>query len=314
MLGNRGSKVAKLHVAFVFTSTAWTTHHPRFSDSGFMKPAGWLVNRFYGKVVLMKQTSFKEKYGPYALVAGGSDGLGFAFAEAIARRGLGLVLIARQEDRLKAAAARLREKYAIDVISIAADMADYEHVKNLIVALEISIGLLVYNAAFAPVGLFENMSEDHLALAASVNVKTPLLLTKLLSASMIRQKRGGIVLMSSLAGAQGSPNLAAYAATKSFNAILAEGLWKELKPHGIDVLACCAGAILTPGYQQAAKAKPAPGTLEAHQVAERTLNALGRGPIIIPGAINQLGHFVLARILSRKAAIGIMSKNTGGLS
>ena len=262
----------------------------------------------------MNTSQFKEKYGQYALIAGGSDGLGFAFAEAIARRGLNLVLIARQEDRLKAAAERLKQTYGTDVITIAADMADFENVKKLIGTLDVSIGLLVYNAAYAPIGLFENMSEDRLALAAAVNVKAPLLLTKLLSESMIQQKRGGIVLMSSLAGAQGSPNLAAYSATKSFNAILAEGLWKELKPHGIDVLACCAGAILTPGYQQAKESKPAPGTLNADEVAERTLNALGRGPIIIPGAINKIGRFILTRVLSRKAAIRTMSKNTGGLS
>ena len=262
----------------------------------------------------MKITQFKEKYGQYALVAGGSDGLGYAFAAAIARRGLDLVLIARREDRLKAAAARLKETYEIDVISVAADMADYDNVKKLISALKVSIGLLVYNAAFAPIGLFENASEEHLALATAVNVKAPMLLTKHLSASMIQQKRGGVVLMSSLAGAQGSPNIAAYAATKSFNAILAEGLWKELKPHGIDVLACCAGAILTPGYQKAEKSKPAPGTLQASEVAEKTLNALGRGPITIPGVINKIGRFILMRVLSRKAAVDIMSKNTGGLS
>ncbi len=262
----------------------------------------------------MKTAQFIEKYGQYALVAGGSDGLGYAFGEAIARRGLNLVLVARQEDRLKAAASRLKDTYDIDVISIAADMADFENVKELVSSLNVSIGLLVYNAAFAPIGLFETTSEDHLALAAAVNVRTPLLLTKLLSAPMIQRKRGGIVLMSSLAGAQGSPNLAAYAATKSFNAILAEGLWKELKTHGIDIIACCAGAILTPGYQQAKLSKPAPGTLEANRVAEKTLNALGRGPIIIPGVINKVGRFILTRVLSRKAAINTMSKNTGGLS
>lgn len=259
-------------------------------------------------------TQFTKKYGPYALVAGGSDGLGFAFAEAIARRGLNLILIARQENRLKTAANQLKEKYGVDVIAVAADLADFDRVRQLIGSLKVSIGLLVYNAAFAPIGLFENTSEEHLALAAAVNVKAPLLLAKLLSAPMIEQKRGGIVLMSSLAGAQGSPNLAAYAATKSFNTILAEGLWKELKPHGIDVLTCCAGAILTPGYQEAEKTKPAPGTLAAHEVAEQTLNALGSGPVVIPGVINQVGRFILTRLLSRKAAIQIMSKNTGGLS
>ena len=262
----------------------------------------------------MKNSQFKEKYGPYALVAGGSDGLGFAFAEAAARRGLNLVLIARQAERLHAAAERLKAAYHIDVIAIAADMADFERVSEQINALSVSIGFLIYNAAYAPIGRFENTSEERLSLAVDVNVKAPLLLTKLLAEPMIARKRGGIVLMSSLAGGQGSPNIATYAATKSFNAILAEGLWKELKPHGVDVVACCAGAILTPGYQKAEKTKPAPGTLEASEVAEQALNALGKGPIVIPGVVNKIGRFVLSRILSRKAAIEIMSKNTGGLS
>ena len=264
-----------------------------------------------------KYMQFRNKYGPYALVAGGSSGLGAAFAESLARWGLNLILTAREKDRLEATAARLREKYSAEVLTFAADLADYENVKKLIddlISQKKSIGLLVYNAAFAPIGLFENTGEDQLSLAAAVNVKTPLLLTKYLSAPMIKNKKGGIVLMSSLAGSQGSPNLAAYAATKAFNAILAEGLWKELKPRGVDVIGCCAGAILTPGYQQAEKTGQAPGTMTAEDVAEQTLNALGKGPIVIPGGINKIGRFVLTRLLTRKAAIDIMSKNTGGLS
>lgn len=260
-----------------------------------------------------KDSQFKEKYGPYALVAGGSDGLGAAFAEALARRGLNLVLIAREKERLETTAARLREQYGIEIKTVSADMADFENVKKMISALDVSIGLLVYNAAFCPIGLFKNTDEDHLALAAAVNVKAPLLLAKLLSEPMIRRNKGGIVLMSSLAGGQGSPRLSAYAATKAFNAVLAEGLWKELKPHGVDVLACCAGAIITPGYQQAEKTKPAPGSMAAHDVAEKTLKALGKGPIFIPGAVNKIARFMFARLLTRKAAIAIMSKNTGGL-
>lgn len=269
---------------------------------------------FWGWGNLLKTIRFFEKYGQYALIAGGSDGLGFAFARAAARRGLNLVLIARRKERLEAAAARLREEYEIDVISITADMADFENVKKSVSALKVPIGLLIYNAAFAPIGLFENTDEDDLALAAAVNVKAPLLLAKHLSGPMIQKKRGGIVLMSSLAGTQGTPKLATYAATKSFNAILAEGLWRELKPHGIDVLACCAGAILTPGYKKAEKSKPAPGAMEAGEVAEKTLEALGKGPITVPGIINKMGRFIFIRLLTRKAAIKIMSKNTGGLS
>ena len=262
----------------------------------------------------MRTSRFKEAYGPYALVAGGSDGLGAAFSEALARRGLNLVILARQEDRLNATAARLKETYGVDVVAIAVDVADYEKVKERLGDLKVSIGLLVYDAAYAPIGRFEDTSEDQLARATEVNVRAPLLLAKLLSVPMIERGRGGIVLMSSLAGSQGSPNLAAYAATKSFNAVLAEGLWNELKPRGVDVLACMAGAILTPGYQQAESAKTAPGTLKAKQGAEQTLNALGKGPIFVPGALNKVARFVLMRLMSRRGAIAIMSKNTGGLS
>ena len=267
-----------------------------------------------------KYLLFGEKYGPCALVAGGSDGLGAAFAEALARRGLNLILIAREKVRLEATAQRLAEKFSVDVKTIAADLSDFEKAKKMINELLTnekrgsSVGLMVYNAAFAPIGLFENTGEEQLALAASVNVKTPLLLTKLLSAQMIENKRGGIVLMSSFDGSQGRAKLAAYAATKAFNAVLAEGLWKELKPHGVDVIGCCAGAISTPGYQQAEKSKDAPGTLSAEAVAEQTLKALGKEPIVIPGALNKLAKFVLTRLLPKKAAIDIMLKNTGGLS
>jgi short-subunit dehydrogenase len=261
-----------------------------------------------------KYLQFRERYGPYALVAGGSNGLGAAYAEALAQRGLNLILIARDKERLDYTSNRLKEQYGVEVISIAADMADYEKVKGLIAGLDVSIGLLIYNAAYAPIGLFENTGEEKLSQAAAVNVRAPLLLAKFLSVWMIQNNRGGIVLMSSLAGAQGSPNLAAYAATKAFNAVLAQGLWKELKPHGIDVIGCCAGAILTPGYQQAEKSKKAPGTMTAASVAEQTLKALGKRPVVIPGVINKIAGFVLTRLLTKKAAIGIMSGNTGGLS
>ena len=262
----------------------------------------------------MSSAPFRERYGPRALVAGASEGLGAAFADALARRGLDLLLIARREEQLTATADRIRQQHGVNVITLVADLADIDAVLPRISALDLPIGLLVYDAAFAPIGPFAGATSEQLSQAAAVNVRAPLLLTKALSGPMIARGRGGIVLMSSLAGSQGSPNISAYAATKAFNAILTEGLWSELKPHGVDVLACLAGAILTPGYQQAEGAKPAPGTLTPEAVAEQTLNALGHGPIVIPGAVNKLGRFVLTRLLSRRAAIAIMSQNTGGLS
>ena len=261
----------------------------------------------------VRRSAFRDAYGPYGLIAGGSDGLGYAFAEAAARRGVNLVLMARQPERLQAAADRLRGAYHVDVVAVEADMADFEHVKALIDGLGVEIGLLVYNAAYCPIGPFADQTSEQLAQAAAVNVRAPLLLAKLLTGPMIARGRGGVVLMSSLAGAQGSPNLAAYAATKSFNATLAEGLWAELKPRGVDVVGCCAGAILTPGYTQAETLRPAPGSMAPAAIAEATLDALGHGPIVVPGPVNKIGRFALTRLLSRRAAIAVMSKNTGGL-
>ncbi len=259
-------------------------------------------------------TDFKTKYGPWAMVAGASEGLGAAFAEALANRGLNLILIARRLDKLEDLALQLKKAYPVEIKVHALDLSDFKTVRNSVSQFQDSIGLLIYNAAYAPIGYFENISEESLENIVDVNVKTPLLLSKLLSTQMIERKKGGIVLMSSLAGAQGSPKIATYAASKAFNAIFAEGIWNEFKKHHIDVLASCAGAISTPGYKNAQNTKDAPGTLSSKQVAEDTLNALGKGPTIIPGFTNKLAHFFMNRVFPRKWAISIMDKNTKGLT
>ncbi len=259
-------------------------------------------------------TDFKTKYGPWAIVAGASEGLGAAFAEALAKRGLNLILIARRLDKLAELASELGNTYNIEVKYHAIDLADFQQTKLPISQLECTIGLLVYNAAYAPIGYFEDIAEEDLSKIVDVNIKTPLLLSKLVSTNMIARGKGGIVLMSSLAGTQGSPKIATYAASKAFNVILAEGIWHELKKQGVDVLATCAGAITTPGYKNAQNTKDAPGTLDASTVAEATLQALGKGPKIVPGFTNKMAHFFMGRIFSRKLAVTIMHKNTKDLS
>jgi uncharacterized protein len=257
---------------------------------------------------------FKTKYGPWALVAGASEGLGRAFAEELAKRGLNLILIARRIEKLETLSNNLIRDHQIEIKYHSLDLADFEQTKKFIPGLEADIGLLVYNAAYSPIGYFEDISEENLLKMVDVNIKTPLLLSRLLVTRMIERRKGGIVLMSSLAGMQGSPKIATYAASKAFNAILAEGIWNELKKHGIDVIASCAGAITTPGYKNAQNSKDAPGTLPANRVAEDTLNALGKGPTIVPGFTNRVARFVMGRLLPRKSAISIMEKSTRQLS
>ena len=258
--------------------------------------------------------NFKSKYGPWAAVAGASEGLGAAFAEELAKRGLNLILIARNPEKLEALSVSLRNRYPVEIIVRSIDLADFEQTKQSVSRPETDIGLLVYNAAYAPIGYFENISEENLIRIVDVNIRAPLLLSKLVSVQMIEKKKGGIILMSSLAGNQGSPKIATYAASKAFNAIFAEGIWNELKKHGIDVMACCAGAITTPGYKNAQNTKDAPGTLNANEVAEKTLNALGKGPTVIPGFTNKMARFFMVRLFSRKFATSIMDHNTKDLS
>lgn len=259
-------------------------------------------------------TDFKTKYGLWALVAGASEGLGAAFAEELAKRGLNLILIARRINKLETLANKLADEYKIEIKYYSVDLSDYQQTKSVLSQLDLNIGLLVYNAAYAPISYFEDNSEEDLSKIVDVNIKTPLLLTKLLSTKMIEKGGGGVVLMSSLAGTQGSPKIATYAASKAFNMILAEGVWHELKHYGVDVMASCAGAVRTPGYKNAQNEKDAPGTLDAENVAVNTLNALGNGPITVPGFTNKMIRFLMGRILPRKLAIKIMHNNTKNLS
>ena len=256
---------------------------------------------------------FPGKYGDWALIAGASEGLGAAFARNLAGRGMNLVLLARREDRLNSLASELKEVYRVTIECQTVDLADLPAVQQLLNSLNKSIGLLVYNAAFSPIGYFADLKTDDLLKIIDVNVRAPLLMSSYLGASMIDHKRGGIVLVSSLAGQQGSPKIATYAATKAFNTILAEGLWQELESYNIDVIATVAGAIRTPGYSRASKQKEAPGTLEAAEVAEQTLMALGKTPVVIPGIFNKIATALMGKVLGRKQRIKIMFSNTKDL-
>jgi short-subunit dehydrogenase len=122
--------------------------------------------------------------------------------------------------------------------------------------------------------------------------------------------RGGFIIMSSLAGNQGSAGLSVYAATKAFGAVLAEGLWQELRGTGVDVLACVPGAVASPNLVKAAQRK-APGTLPPERVAAAALAALGRRPRTVPGVFMKASSPVMTRLLPRRVAIAIMGRATG---
>jgi len=263
---------------------------------------------------MANQSEFTARYGPWALIAGASVGLGAAFAAELAQQGVNLVLLARRPAPLETTAAALSAKYGISVKTISIDLAAPDAIDKIAAATrEVEIGLLVYDTAYMLIGPFLEHSIDKQLRTIDVNCRGPLMLTHHFGTQMSQRKRGGIILMTSLSGMQGAPWLASYGATKAFNIVLAEGLWYELKPLGVDVMACCAGAIETPNYI-ASKPKGlglfAPKPLTVQKVAHDAVGALGSTPLLIPGGGYRFSQALLERFTSRKQRMKIMAHST----
>ena len=170
---------------------------------------------------------------------------------------------------------------------------------------------MVYNAAKSYIGdFFTARLKDHLDII-NTNCAGPASLIHCFGKRMMERKKGGIILMSSMSGFQGTPFISTYGATKAFNLVLAEGLWGELKTHGIDVMACCAGPTLTPGYinSKAGDKKPPVIEMKAEDVVKEALWVLGRKPGMVPGRLNRVMSFVMTRVMTRKKAVSIMGKS-----
>ena len=255
-------------------------------------------------------SAFQERYGPWALVAGASAGLGEAFSRELAARGLNLVLIARRPEPLKRLAEELRGTHSVLVREAVLDLsqADLSEVMEKLTA-GLEVGLLVYNAAHSVIGPFlDRPLAEHLRVV-DVNCRGPLVLSHLLGGAMALRGRGGIVLMTSLAGSQGNPWLATYAASKAFNLVLGEGLWAELGDWGVDVVACRAGATRTAGFLASRPKRTVPLT-PAEQVVDEALGALGHGPSVVAGGMNRVAAFLFGRLLPRRVSIRIMEHAT----
>ena len=258
------------------------------------------------------RTDFAERYGSWAIVAGASEGLGAAYAEELAARGLNLILIARRSEQLGSLASQLIQKYDIQIKPIVLDLSASDAAEQIQRETnDLEIGLLVYNAAFSAIGPFlERPFEDHWK-EIHTNAFAPLKLIYLFAGWMLARGRGGILLMSSLSAFQGSAYISTYAATKAFNIVLAEGLWEEWRSQGVDVLVCVSGAVKTPNYT-ASEPEQTGGlgdmTMNPDQVVRSALNALGKKPYVIPGRINSVASFVMRHLLPRKVAVQFMGR------
>jgi uncharacterized protein len=250
------------------------------------------------------------RYGPWALITGASDGIGGALAAKIAAHGINVVLVARNEDRLRSTAEGIRHANSVETLVIAADLADpaaVARVENLTGQLD--IGLVVLAAGFGTAGtVLETALTDELDLIA-VNVSAVYRLAHTFSVRLASRGRGGLLLFGSIVGWQGVPGQANYAASKAYVQSLAEALHDELAPHGVEVLAVAPGPVASGFGGRAGLSMNSATAPEV--VATAALNALGRrSRTVVPGvrgklltaALTPLPRGTRSRILGRVIA------------
>lgn len=258
---------------------------------------------------------FGEQYGPWALIAGGSEGVGASLAFKLARRGLNLVLVARKPEPLKTLAEQVTADTGVQVRTLALDLTGDGMLEAVAAATDdIDVGLLIYNAgsvsgfgAFIESGMADAMRMVRLGVVA------PTLLVHHFAARMKPRKRGGIVLVGSMAGYAGAPDEVVYSAGKAYSRMMAEGLWWELKPDNIHVLGLILGLTRTPAMARLGLDMDN-GTFvpdEPDDVAEEALAHLADGPLWHVGGKEE-GARQLAQI-SRAEAVAYMAQGAKAL-
>ena len=226
------------------------------------------------------------QYGPWAVIAGGSEGVGASFADQLADAGINLVLIARKPGPLAETADAVRAK-GVEVRTLELDLLDPGALKAVrAVTDDVEVGLLIFNAGANSYGSeFVTADLDRVQGVIDLNITAQLALTHHFGALMKDRGRGGIVLVGSLAGYMGTADMSIYSAVKAFSRIFAEGLWLELREHGVHVLELILGVTRTPAMARAGLDFSLPGlqVSEPEDVAREGLAHLADGPVWIAG-------------------------------
>lgn len=258
----------------------------------------------------MHAYDFLQHYGPTALVTGASSGIGEAFAVLLARSGFDLVLAARRTERLDNLAQRLRDHEGVNVRVCQVDLSRAEAIDAIAeTCADQDIGLLVSNAGFGMKGAHQTNDPITLRNMVNVNCVAPMLLTQHFIPKLIKRGQGGIIITSSVESLMGFPYSAPYAATKAFASSLGEGLWGELQPLGIDVLALCPGSTDTETHAlQGIDVSKLDGMMSPQAVAQEALDNIRNGPVFISGAANR-EMFSAVTAMPRREALLMMGEN-----
>ena len=249
----------------------------------------------------------------YALVTGASRGLGKFFAAALAARKHNLVIISRSRDQLQKVASELKTAHEIEVVALPFDLSAPKAGQRLARELqerEMQIDLLVNNAGFGDQGEFVRLPLERQLEMIRLQNSTVVELTHELLPSMIEQRRGGIINVSSMAGFQPIPYATIYCATKSFLTTFSLALEAEVRRYKLAVVTICPGRLRA-DESEAVERKNFPGGEQSHEdVVRDALRMLDRGGgLVIPGTINKFAALAV-RFIPRNRVARLIAKMT----
>lgn len=253
-------------------------------------------------------TDFAQKYGRWAVIAGASEGIGASLADQLAARGLDLVLIARNGALLNGVAARAREVHGVQTRAVVQDLTEPDVGAKIADAADgLDVGLLIYNAGASDrTTTFLENEVDYSLKQIKLDCVGPIALTHHFGSAMRERGRGGIVLVASLACLAGSATLAVYSAVKAFQHNFAEGLWAELRPHGVDVCCTPLGMTYTPAFQRMGVEYDPAAHMLSEDVAQEIIENIGNGPVHVVGENNRAAASAVWTI-DRRSLVEMMS-------
>jgi short-subunit dehydrogenase len=249
-----------------------------------------------------------------ALVTGASSGIGEALARRIARDGRHIVLVARRGDRLETLARELKDAHGVTAHVIIEDLVRPGAARELVEEVErrgLTVDWLVNNAGFGTSGRFDRLPVDGELDEIRLNVEVLVELTGRCLPAMVARKAGVVMNIASVAAFTPGPFMSTYSATKAFVLTFTEGIAAELRGTGVQVLCVCPGFTRTE-FQRKAEVDvsgiPSFAWMSAEQVADQAVRAVGRGPVLVNGAMNNLMTAAL-RFVPR----GLVSRATAAL-
>lgn len=235
------------------------------------------------------------------LVTGASDGIGAVYAERLARRGHGLVLVARRTDKLRALAARLTSETGVAIDTVTADLADPVGLQTVEsrLATDSTINGLVNNAGIAGEGTIVGADPRLLTSMIALNVLAMTRLTAALAPRLATKGEGTIINISSVTALMPDAFTAVYPATKAYVLAFTEAIHAELSPKGVRVQVVLPGITRTAIWPDDTWAKlPPEMVMSVEDMVDAALAGLDLGEVVtVPSLPDQsaFDHFVSAR-------------------